>query len=120
MKTCPTCGEEYSEDQIRCPHCGQPADPLDHAFRPFRQTYDEGVEQRRSALPDLRAREEAGSQDRLDLLEDIDRRRMRLEAERSEEKSKREKRIVILASSGVVFFVFVGVIRVVIIGYTNP
>jgi hypothetical protein len=110
---CPGCGRVNWAGAGRCVHCGRDLNALDHAFRSFRQSYDERVEIARAQMPALRHQEEEGSRRRMQELAEIDRRRLLAESERVKIRKKREQRLEkIMIVVVIVFFILLALLVV--------
>ena len=91
---CPGCRRENWAGAERCAECGRELDVLGHAFRSVERSARIRREELLRRVPGLKEQEECESRQRLEMLREIDLRRMNRAAERAERAKQREQRII--------------------------
>ncbi len=107
---CPACGRPQEEGAEICPHCGEPLTLLGTVIaRQGSPRAPYWLAVARSAAPAIKAKDEQDSRQRLDALWEIDRRRMRAEAEAEAQRRVQDRRTLTwgAVASGVIALFFI-------------
>jgi len=113
---CPGCRRVNWSGAERCGGCGRELDPLAHAFRPVRASFDRRRQELMENVSLLKEQEERESRARLETLHEADRRRIRRAAEWTARARLRERRITIIAVIATVVFTAFAAIALMLIG----